>query len=50
VPVDRKGDYGAVRRPANSVLDNTRARALGIVLPHWKDDLACYLQRRAKVA
>ncbi len=46
-PIDRKGNYGLVRRPANSVLDNVRARAIGITLPHWKDDLACYLQQRA---
>jgi dTDP-4-dehydrorhamnose reductase len=47
VPVDRKGDYGRIRRPANSVLANIRGRALGITLPHWKDDLARYLQERA---
>jgi dTDP-4-dehydrorhamnose reductase len=49
VAVDRKGDYGRVRRPANSVLANVRGRALGITLPHWKDDLARYLQERASV-
>jgi dTDP-4-dehydrorhamnose reductase len=47
IPVDRKGDYGPVRRPANSVLENTRARALGITLPSWQDDLAAYLHHRA---
>jgi len=47
VPVDRKGDYGRIRRPANSVLANIRGRALGITLPHWKDDLARYLDQRA---
>ena len=46
VAVDRKGDYGRIRRPAYSVLGNIRGRALGIKLPHWKDDLARYLQRR----
>jgi dTDP-4-dehydrorhamnose reductase len=46
VAVDRKGDYGRIRRPANSVLANTRARALGITLPHWKSDLGHYLQKR----
>jgi dTDP-4-dehydrorhamnose reductase len=35
-------DYGAAaRRPANSVLDNTRVREhFGISLPHWRADLA----------
>ena len=30
VAVDRKGDYGRIRRPAYSVLANIRGRALGI--------------------
>jgi dTDP-4-dehydrorhamnose reductase len=47
VAIDRKGDYGRVRRPAYSVLANTRGHALGITLPHWKDDLAHYLNERA---
>jgi dTDP-4-dehydrorhamnose reductase len=46
IPVDRRGNYGRVRRPANSVLRNVRARALGITLPHWKDDLASHMQQR----
>ncbi len=46
VAVDRKGDYGRIRRPAYSVLANIRGRALGITLPHWKDDLARYLRKR----
>jgi dTDP-4-dehydrorhamnose reductase len=46
IAVDRKGDYGRVRRPTYSVLGNVRGRALGIELPHWKDDLARYLQKR----
>lgn len=46
-PVDRNGNYGRIRRPANSVLANTRARALGIVLPAWQDDLAAYIGARA---
>jgi dTDP-4-dehydrorhamnose reductase len=48
VPVDRKGEYGRVRRPAYSVLANTRGRALGIMLPHWKEDLARYLRDRPR--
>jgi dTDP-4-dehydrorhamnose reductase len=50
VPVDRQGSYGRVRRPANSVIHNSRARSLGITLPHWRDDLACYLQGRKLAA
>lgn len=43
-PVDRGGRSGDMRRPRNSVLANTRGRALGIVLPHWRDALAAYLR------
>ena len=48
IAVDRKGDYGRIRRPAYSVLANIRGRALGIKLPHWKDDLARYLQKQSE--
>ena len=43
VPVDRGGHSGAARRPLFSALANTRARALGVTLPHWRDGLARYL-------
>lgn len=43
VPVDRGGRAGDMRRPLYSVLANTRARALGIVLPPWRDALERYL-------
>jgi len=46
VPVDRGGMSGAMRRPLYSVLDNTRARALGIVLPYWRESLQRYLRLR----
>lgn len=46
VRVDRKGQYGPVRRPPFSALANIRARDLGIRLPHWKDDLGCYIASR----
>jgi dTDP-4-dehydrorhamnose reductase len=46
VAVDRKGDYGRIRRPAYSVLANIRGRAVGIELPHWQEDLAQYLQKQ----
>ena len=44
LPVDRGGRSGAMRRPLYSVLANTRARALGIVLPPWRDALHAYLE------
>ncbi|HTO61171.1 MAG TPA: NAD(P)-dependent oxidoreductase [Bradyrhizobium sp.] len=46
IGVDRRGDYGPVRRPAYSVLANRKAAALGIRLPHWSEDLARYLAER----
>ncbi len=46
-PIDRKGDYGPIRRPAYSVMANTGAAALGIRLDHWHDQLATYLKARA---
>ena len=45
-PVDRGGKTGAFRRPLYSVLENTRARALGITLPSWKDALAEYMNAK----
>jgi len=43
IPVDRGGHSGAARRPRFSALANARARALGIVLPHWRKGLERYL-------
>ena len=45
-PVDRGGMSGEMRRPLYSALANTRARALGITLPHWRDALERYLQQK----
>jgi dTDP-4-dehydrorhamnose reductase len=45
-PVDRQGKSGDMRRPLYSVLANTKARALGIVLPHWRDALERYLKEK----
>lgn len=45
IPVDRKGMSGAMRRPLYSVLANTKAHKLGIVLPHWRDSLSRYIKR-----
>jgi len=41
-PIDRKGNYGIVRRPPYSVMANRRAASFGIKLPSWEADLADY--------
>lgn len=46
VPVDRGGRTGEMRRPLYSALANTKAAALGIVLPPWRDALGRYLAAR----
>jgi len=46
IPVDRGGKTGAMRRPLYSVLDNRKARHLGVTLPPWRDALERYLRRR----
>lgn len=43
-PVDRSGMSGEMRRPLYSVLANTKARALGVVLPRWRNGLEMYLR------
>ncbi|KKQ77605.1 MAG: dTDP-4-dehydrorhamnose reductase [Candidatus Zambryskibacteria bacterium RIFCSPLOWO2_01_FULL_39_39] len=50
-PIDRGGlsakggnTAGKVRRPKFSIPKNTRARALGIVLPSWQEGLASYFR------
>jgi len=45
-PVDRKGLNGDMRRPQYSVLENTKASALGVTLPHWRDALGRYLAEK----
>jgi dTDP-4-dehydrorhamnose reductase len=45
-PVDRGGISGEMRRPLYSALANTKARALGITLPHWRDALERYLAEK----
>ncbi len=42
-PVDRGGMSGEMRRPLYSVMANTKAWAMGIELPHWRDALQRYL-------
>jgi dTDP-4-dehydrorhamnose reductase len=44
VPVDRGGRTGNMRRPLYSVLANTRARALGVVMRNWREALKAYLR------
>lgn len=39
----RADGYDGPLKPASSVLENTRARALGIVLPHWRASLEAYI-------
>jgi dTDP-4-dehydrorhamnose reductase len=46
VPVDRGGRTCKMRRPLYSVLSNTRARALGIVLRPWREALSDYLRAK----
>lgn len=46
IPVDRKGMSGEMRRPQYSALANTKARELGITLPHWKDSLQRYIHEK----
>ena len=45
-PVDRGGMSGEMRRPLYSALANTRAKTLGITLPHWRDALKRYLAEK----
>ncbi|MDH4138942.1 MAG: dTDP-4-dehydrorhamnose reductase, partial [Coriobacteriia bacterium] len=37
-------------RPANSVLDCSRAAGFGVVMPHWEDALARFLSRSGSTA
>lgn len=46
VPIDRGGRTGDMRRPLYSVLANTRARALGVVMRPWREALETYLRAK----
>ena len=46
VPVNRGGVTQGMRRPLYSVLENTRAQALGITLRPWREALANYLRAK----
>lgn len=45
-PVDRGGMSGEMRRPLYSVMLNTKAQAMGIELPHWRNALQRYLKEK----
>ena len=45
-PVDRKGLTGEMRRPLYSVLSNTKAKSHGIILPHWRNALEDYINKK----
>jgi dTDP-4-dehydrorhamnose reductase len=45
-PVDRGGKSGDMKRPLYSALANTKARTLGVILPHWRDALERYVQEK----
>lgn len=47
-PVDRGGMSGDMRRPLYSALANTKGKALGIGLPHWRDGLESYLAEKGE--
>ncbi|MBI1175194.1 MAG: dTDP-4-dehydrorhamnose reductase [Sideroxydans sp.] len=46
VPVDRGGMSGEMCRPLYSALANTKAKSLGITLPHWRDALKRYIDEK----
>lgn len=46
IPVDRNGMDSGMRRPLYSALANTKAKGMGIVLPHWKDAIKRYLYEK----
>jgi len=47
-PVDRGGLSGQMCRPKFSALKNTKAKALGIELPSWKEGLSAYIKELNK--
>ena len=44
IPVYRDPIEGLLHRPEHSVLANTKAKALGVILPTWQDALQSYIQ------
>jgi dTDP-4-dehydrorhamnose reductase len=46
IPVNRNGIDNGMRRPFFSALVNTKAKQIGIILPHWEDAIKRYLQEK----
>lgn len=46
VVVNRNGLDNGMHRPLYSALANTKAKQIGIVLPHWEDAIKRYLQEK----
>jgi dTDP-4-dehydrorhamnose reductase len=49
-PMDRSGKSGDMKRPLYTALANTKARALGIMLPTWRDALERYLVKKYQIS
>jgi len=49
IPVDRSDQNSPVKRPPFSVLKNTKAQKLGIILPTWQEGLKSYFAYLASV-
>jgi dTDP-4-dehydrorhamnose reductase len=49
-PMDRSGKSGDMKRPLYTALANTKARALGIMLPPWRDALERYLVEKYQIS
>lgn len=45
-PVNRGGMSGGLHRPKYSVLANSKAREIGISLPHWRNALQRYIHKK----
>lgn len=48
IPVNRQGNVANIKKPRFSVLKNTKAKSIGIVLPSWKEGLNFYLNNDLK--
>jgi dTDP-4-dehydrorhamnose reductase len=49
-PMDRSGKSGDMKRPLYTALANTKARAIGILLPPWRDALERYLAEKYQIS
>jgi dTDP-4-dehydrorhamnose reductase len=48
--MDRSGKSGDMKRPLYTALANTKARALEIMLPPWRDALERYLLQKYQIS